>query len=74
MQKGKVSFVEHFFIFCRSGINLLIGFGKTIGGTGFRIFVLFSLLVLLVVFSFLNDDLFKFVGVGPFSSLKIRNL
>jgi len=64
----KVSFNEHFSITCGSGTNLLIetvGFGKTMGDIfGLDNFppVLGCLLVLLVVFSFVNNDLVKFAG------------
>jgi len=86
----KVSFNEHFSIACGSGINLLIetvGVGKTIGDIFFLDNfppVLDCLLVSLVVFSFVNNDLVKFAGGKSLtliflilitgSTLKIRKL
>jgi len=74
-------------ITCGSGINLLIAFGKTSGKIFFLanfLLVLCCLLVLLVVFSFVNNDLVKLAGGKSLtfiflifitgSSLKIRKL
>jgi len=64
----KVSFNEHFSITCGSGINLLIGtvgVGKSIGENLFLrncLPVLACLLVILIVFSLVNNDLVKFAG------------